>query len=223
MRTRKGPTRLSCKPTVHSHSLVGRHICRLEPWKAEREGAGNAVLRGGRQICVMNPSGDGYSNAINSAYASLQCGMTADTTNWLIIRHFGIYIVRAECLARAQLWALCATSVGRHRLPTSRHAKINCAGRNHGSKFPLLFFQNTHCQMQFPAQPKFSRRYLQRSVAYRLVFSRYRGGISGLRLAHSLFGEQELVEKAMRIGETKKKEKGKSRRKEEEENERARV
>ena len=85
--------------------------------------------------------------------------------------------------------------------------KINCAGRNHGSKFPLLFFQNTHCQMQFPAQPKFSRRYLQRSVAYRLVFSRYRGGISGLRLAHSLFGEQELVEKAMRIGETKKKEK----------------
>ena len=44
-----------------------------------------------------------------------------------------------------------------------------------------------------------------------------------MRLAHSLFGEQELVEKAMRIGETKKKEKGKSRRKEEEENERARV
>ena len=28
-----------------------------------------------------------------------------------------------------------------------------------------------------------------------------------MRLAHSLFGEQELVEKAMRIGETKKKEK----------------
>ena len=91
--------------------------------------------------------------------------------------------------------------------------KINCAGRNHGSKFPLLFFQNTHCQMQFPAQPKFSRRYLQRSVAYRLVFSRYRGGISGLRLAHSLFGEQELVEKAMRIGETRKKKKRKEQKK----------
>ena len=91
--------------------------------------------------------------------------------------------------------------------------KKDCAGRNHGSKFPLLFFQNTHCQMQFPAQPKFSRRYLQRSVAYRLVFSRYRGGISGLRLAHSLFGEQELVEKAMRIGETRKKKKRKEQKK----------
>ena len=34
-----------------------------------------------------------------------------------------------------------------------------------------------------------------------------------MRLAHSLFGEQELVEKAMRIGETRKKKKRKEQKK----------